>query len=147
MPDSPFGKEVRAICVVAVPKSCAASLLSRFNAACSADKISIEFAGRNGFNFVGLGPAAAVREHTDAYWRAWNAHRHEPGRLNGHVAAPKVGVLRLVVVADTDDEALAAAMRVVPLGAGVLAGGAVALLVLGYIAVYLLVFLPRGVVG
>ena len=48
---------------------------------------------------------------------------------------------------EIDDEALAAAMRVVPLGAGVLAGGAVALLVLGYIAVYLLVFLPRGVVG
>jgi alkanesulfonate monooxygenase SsuD/methylene tetrahydromethanopterin reductase-like flavin-dependent oxidoreductase (luciferase family) len=70
---------------------------------------SVEFAGRNGFNFVGLGPAASVREHTDAYWQAWNAHRHEPGRLNGHVTAPKVGILRLVVVADTDDEALAAA--------------------------------------
>src|SRR6516162_6909355 len=28
---------------------------------------SIEYAGRHGFNFVGLGPAAAVREHTDAY--------------------------------------------------------------------------------
>jgi hypothetical protein len=51
------------------------------------------------------------------------------------------------VMDEIDDEALAAAMRVVPLGAGVLAGGAVALLVLGYIAVYLLVFLPRGVVG
>jgi hypothetical protein len=51
------------------------------------------------------------------------------------------------VMDEIDDEPLAAAMRVVPLGAGVLAGGAVALLVLGYIAVYLLVFLPRGVVG
>ena len=51
------------------------------------------------------------------------------------------------VMDEIDGEALAAAMRVVPLGAGVLAGGAVALLVLGYIAVYLLVFLPRGVVG
>jgi hypothetical protein len=48
---------------------------------------------------------------------------------------------------DVDAEALAAVMRVVPLGAGVLAGGAVALLVLGYLAVYLLVFLPRGTVG
>ena len=51
------------------------------------------------------------------------------------------------VMDEIDDEALAAAMHVVPLGAEVLAGGAVALLVLGYIAVYLLVFLPRGVVG
>jgi alkanesulfonate monooxygenase SsuD/methylene tetrahydromethanopterin reductase-like flavin-dependent oxidoreductase (luciferase family) len=47
---------------------------------------SVEYAGRHGFNFVGLGAAAAVREHTEAYRRAWNAHRQEPGRLNGHVA-------------------------------------------------------------
>ena len=70
---------------------------------------SVEFAGRHGFNFVGLGSAAAVREHVDAYWREWNAHPHDPQRLNGHVAAPKVGVLRLVVVADSDAEAAAAA--------------------------------------
>jgi hypothetical protein len=38
-------------------------------------------------------------------------------------------------------------MRHVPLGAGVLAGAAVALLVLGYLLIYLLVFLPRGTVG
>ena len=34
-----------------------------------------------------------------------------------------------------------------PLGAAVLAGTAVALLVLGYLAIYLMVFLPRGTVG
>ena len=51
-------------------------------------------------------------------------------------------------VADQVDEAaLAEVMRVVPLGAGVLAGAAVALLVIGYLAIYLLVFLPRGTVG
>jgi len=44
----------------------------------------------------------------EAYWQTWKAHRQDPGRLNGHVAEPKVGVLRQVVVADTDDEALAA---------------------------------------
>ena len=38
-------------------------------------------------------------------------------------------------------------MRVVPLGAGVLAGAAVAMLVVGYLLIYLLVFLPRGMVG
>jgi len=43
--------------------------------------------------------------------------------------------------------ALAAVLRIVPLGAAVLAGSAVALVVLGYLAIYLLVFLPRGVVG
>jgi hypothetical protein len=42
---------------------------------------------------------------------------------------------------------LAAALRVVPLGTAVLSGSMVALLVLGYLAIYLLIFLPRGVVG
>jgi len=48
---------------------------------------------------------------------------------------------------DIDDTALAAVMRQVPLGAAVLAGSAVALLVAGYLLVYLLVFIPRGTVG
>ena len=46
-----------------------------------------------------------------------------------------------------DEAALAEVMRVTPLGAGVLAGAVVALLVIGYLAIYLLVFLPRGTVG
>lgn len=48
---------------------------------------------------------------------------------------------------EIDEVALAQVMRATPLGAGVLAGAAVALLVLGYLAIYLLVFLPRGTVG
>jgi alkanesulfonate monooxygenase SsuD/methylene tetrahydromethanopterin reductase-like flavin-dependent oxidoreductase (luciferase family) len=36
-------------------------------------------------------------------------HRYDPDRANGHVAAPKVGILRLVVVADRDADAEAAA--------------------------------------
>src|SRR5215471_15383749 len=51
------------------------------------------------------------------------------------------------VADEVDEAALAAVMRRVPLGAGVLAGAAVALLVLGYLLIYLLVFLPRGSVG
>jgi len=46
-----------------------------------------------------------------------------------------------------DPQALTDVMKVVPWGAGILAGSAVALLVLGYLAIYLLVFLPRGTVG
>ena len=46
-----------------------------------------------------------------------------------------------------DEAALAEVMRVAPLGAGVVAGTAVALLVAGFLAMYLLVFLPRGTVG
>ena len=50
-------------------------------------------------------------------------------------------------VDEVNEAALAQVMRVVPLGAGVLAGTTVALLVLGYLAIYLLIFLPRGAVG
>jgi hypothetical protein len=50
-------------------------------------------------------------------------------------------------VDNVDEAALAQVMRVVPLGAAVLAGTAVALLVIGYLAIYLLIFLPRGAVG
>ena len=53
----------------------------------------------------------------------------------------------LEVADDVDETALATVMRTVPLGAAVLAGSAVALLVLGYLLVYILVFLPRGTVG
>ena len=46
-----------------------------------------------------------------------------------------------------DEAALAEVMRIAPLGAAIVAGTAVALLVAGYLAMYLLVFLPRGTVG
>src|SRR5262245_49357942 len=51
------------------------------------------------------------------------------------------------VADDIDQTALATVMRSVPLGAAVLAGSAVAILVVGYLLVYILVFLPRGTVG
>ena len=51
------------------------------------------------------------------------------------------------VTDEVDEAALDEVMRVVPLGAGVLAGAAVALMVLGYLAIYLFVFLARGPVG
>ena len=69
---------------------------------------SVEYAAAQGHNFVGLGPAAIVRELVDIYWKTWEAHRHEPGRLNAHVTEPKVGIVRQIFVADTDNEALAA---------------------------------------
>jgi hypothetical protein len=51
------------------------------------------------------------------------------------------------VADDVDETALASVMRMVPLGAAVLAGSAVALLVAGYLLIYILVFIPRGTVG
>ena len=69
---------------------------------------SVEYAARHGYNFVGLGSAAHIGQNVDIYRKTWEAHKHEQGRLNGHVAEPKVGALRQVFVADTDEEALAA---------------------------------------
>jgi hypothetical protein len=51
------------------------------------------------------------------------------------------------VADDIDKAALARVMRTVPLGAAVLAGSMVALLVIGYLLIYLLIFIPRGTVG
>jgi len=45
------------------------------------------------------------------------------------------------------EAALASVMHTVPLGAAVLAGTMVALLVLGYLLIYTLVFIPRGTIG
>jgi hypothetical protein len=46
-----------------------------------------------------------------------------------------------------DQARLAQVMGEVPKGAMALAGGAVALLTIGWVLIYLLVFVPRGVVG
>jgi hypothetical protein len=64
-----------------------------------------------------------------------------------HSDQPSATDSNLEIVDDVDETALASVMRTVPLGAGVLAGSAVALLVLGYLLIYMLVFIPRGTVG
>jgi hypothetical protein len=64
-----------------------------------------------------------------------------------HSDQPSAADSNLEVADDVDEVALASVMRTVPLGAGVLAGSTVALLVLGYLLVYMLVFIPRGTVG
>ena len=64
-----------------------------------------------------------------------------------HSDQPSAADSNLEVADDVDETALASVMRTVPLGAAVLAGSAVALLVLGYLLVYTLVFIPRGTVG
>jgi alkanesulfonate monooxygenase SsuD/methylene tetrahydromethanopterin reductase-like flavin-dependent oxidoreductase (luciferase family) len=70
---------------------------------------SIAYAAKHGFNFVGIGPTALLKQQADLYRELWEKHRHEPGRLNGHVADPKVGMLRQIVIAETEAEAAALA--------------------------------------
>jgi alkanesulfonate monooxygenase SsuD/methylene tetrahydromethanopterin reductase-like flavin-dependent oxidoreductase (luciferase family) len=70
---------------------------------------SVEYAARHGYHFASLGPIALLRELTDRYRRIWAAHRDDPDRINGHVAAPKLAAMRQVFVADSDAEAMAIA--------------------------------------
>jgi hypothetical protein len=64
-----------------------------------------------------------------------------------HSDQPSAADSNLEVADDVDETALASVMRTVPLGAALLASTAVALLVLGYLFVYIFVFIPRGTVG
>jgi len=64
-----------------------------------------------------------------------------------HSNQPSAADFPFEIADEVDEAALAAVMRRVPLGAGVLAGAAVAVLVLGYLLIYLRVFIPRGTVG
>jgi hypothetical protein len=64
-----------------------------------------------------------------------------------HSDQPSAADSALEVADDVDENALATVMRSVPLGTAVVAGVAVALLVAGYLLVYILVFIPRGTVG
>jgi alkanesulfonate monooxygenase SsuD/methylene tetrahydromethanopterin reductase-like flavin-dependent oxidoreductase (luciferase family) len=66
---------------------------------------TVERLARDGYNFVRLGPAGFARQPVAEYWRVWEAHKDDPDRRNGHVARPRVGIVRQIVIADTDEEA------------------------------------------
>ena len=70
---------------------------------------SVKQAAGQGYNCVTIGPASEVRQNVEAYWETWTEHQNDPARLNSHVLEPKVGVMRQVLVADTDEQALATA--------------------------------------
>jgi alkanesulfonate monooxygenase SsuD/methylene tetrahydromethanopterin reductase-like flavin-dependent oxidoreductase (luciferase family) len=67
---------------------------------------TIKAVAREGYHFVGLGPATALKQQYDLYRAEWSAHRNEPGRRNAHVAEPRLGALRQVCIAETDEQAM-----------------------------------------
>lgn len=70
---------------------------------------TVPWAAAHGFNFVGLGPNGLQRACIDVYRQSWEEHKNDPGRLNGHVSSPLLGVMRQIVVAPTDEEAMSIA--------------------------------------
>lgn len=75
---------------------------------------NVEWAAARGMHLVSLGPSPAFRAMVDRHREAWRRHESDRGRLNPHVTAPRVGITRLVVVADTDQDADAIARAIYP---------------------------------
>jgi alkanesulfonate monooxygenase SsuD/methylene tetrahydromethanopterin reductase-like flavin-dependent oxidoreductase (luciferase family) len=68
---------------------------------------SITWLAEQGLNTIThYPPMTTMRELFDLYRRIWEEHRHNPGRMNAHVPAPKYGIVRHVYVAETDAQAL-----------------------------------------
>jgi alkanesulfonate monooxygenase SsuD/methylene tetrahydromethanopterin reductase-like flavin-dependent oxidoreductase (luciferase family) len=78
---------------------------------------SVAWAASEGLNLAGLGPASSYRANVELYRRTWQERRDDPGRLNAHVDRPRIALNRQVVVADTDEEALAVARAAHPVWA------------------------------
>jgi alkanesulfonate monooxygenase SsuD/methylene tetrahydromethanopterin reductase-like flavin-dependent oxidoreductase (luciferase family) len=66
---------------------------------------SVAWAAARGLHLMGLGPGEAFRPFVQRYREVAPQHRGDPARLNPHVPVPRLGMNRLVVVADTDAEA------------------------------------------
>ncbi|MDH4144331.1 MAG: LLM class flavin-dependent oxidoreductase [Acidimicrobiia bacterium] len=65
----------------------------------------VAWAARHGLNLMGLGPASFFGQAVAQYHTIRAEHAGDPARYNAHVAAPRIGMMRQVIVADTDAEA------------------------------------------
>ena len=73
----------------------------------SSNKESIEFTARHGYHTAFIGKHADCKPLFERYRELWQKHRNDPGRHNGHVAAPILARTQHLVIADTDAEAKA----------------------------------------
>ena len=70
---------------------------------------TVPWLAQHGFNTCTVfADNAGVRAHYDLYKQVWNAERMADG-LNRHVAAPKLGLVRHIYIADTNEQARAEA--------------------------------------
>ena len=68
---------------------------------------TVPWMAQHGFNTnIAFDRAVDVKPHYDLYRQEFSKHQGESGRLNGHVADPKLGLTRHVYIAPTDDEAI-----------------------------------------
>ena len=67
------------------------------------------FAAKHGVNAIGLGPTARIASVCDFYRKAWSEQENDPMRAFSPTKKPKMGALRQIHVADTDERAWAEA--------------------------------------
>jgi alkanesulfonate monooxygenase SsuD/methylene tetrahydromethanopterin reductase-like flavin-dependent oxidoreductase (luciferase family) len=65
----------------------------------------VAWAARHGVNLMGLGPASYFGQTVEQYRAAAAEHKDDADRYNTHVAETKIGMMRQVIVADTDADA------------------------------------------
>ena len=68
-----------------------------------------EYAARHGFHFMSLGPPSFVARLMALYRKIANRHVGDADRINGHVRVPKLGAMRQIFIAESDEEATAIA--------------------------------------
>jgi alkanesulfonate monooxygenase SsuD/methylene tetrahydromethanopterin reductase-like flavin-dependent oxidoreductase (luciferase family) len=71
----------------------------------SSNNESVEFTARHGYSTVLNRTTAEARTLFQRYREVWEQQRHDPGRHNGHITAPKLAKTQHIVLADTDSEA------------------------------------------
>ena len=72
----------------------------------SSNKDSIEFTAKHGYHTALICKPEDAKPLFTQYREAWQRHRNDPGRHNAHVAEPFLAKTQLMVVADTDREAM-----------------------------------------
>ncbi|NNL86046.1 MAG: LLM class flavin-dependent oxidoreductase [Myxococcales bacterium] len=65
----------------------------------------VTYAAEHGFNFMSLGPPALIAHLMDIYRKVSEASTRRADRINGHVATPKLGAMRQIFVAETEEKA------------------------------------------
>lgn len=71
----------------------------------SSNRDSIDFTASHGYHTALLGKVADARPLFERYRELWEKHRNDPGRHNGHVAAPFLAKTQHLVIAEKADEA------------------------------------------
>jgi alkanesulfonate monooxygenase SsuD/methylene tetrahydromethanopterin reductase-like flavin-dependent oxidoreductase (luciferase family) len=67
------------------------------------------FAAKHGINAIGLGPSGRIAQIVKFYRQAWDEQSKDPMRAFSPTKQPKVGALRQIHIADTDEQAWAEA--------------------------------------